>query len=275
MDKHDIAHVLEEIAVLLELQGANPFRIRAYYNAARTIENIDEEIELVVLEERLITLPGIGKDLAEKITTLVATGKLPYYEELRSSMPASLLDLLHVPGLGGKKIKVLYEKLGIETIDDLADACSKGRIAELKGFGARSQENFMRGIAKMEAFGIRLIWWEAMKIAASMVERMAKISGVKRVAIAGSLRRKLETVGDLDFVASTDNPEELIHWFSTHQAVSQVVAKGPTKTTVRLKQGIQADLRLVTEEEFAFSAVTSQVPKNITLRYANLPIAKA
>lgn len=261
MDKHHVAAILEEIGVLLELQGANPFRIRAYHNAARSIESVDD-LEKFAKENPLDSLPGIGKDLAEKIGTLLETGRLPYFEELKKSFPEGVLELLHVPGLGAKKIKILYEKLRIESVDDLAKAIAADKIATLKGFGKKSQENLSNALSKYKTYGKRVLWWHGMREALQIEEGLAKHKDVELVEIAGSLRRKLETVGDFDFVVASKNPKRLIDWFSKQFWVASVTSKGETKCSVRLKTGLQADLRVVPKEQFAFALMYSTGSKD-------------
>lgn len=150
MDKHDVAHLFDEIAILLELQGENPFKVRAYHNAARSLENLEEELEGVIKENRLQDLPGIGESLAEKIATLVLTGHLPYYEELKKSLPEGLLKLLKIPGLGAKKVKALYDELGIKSVDQLLESCRKGEVAQLPHFGEKTQTNILNSITKLK-----------------------------------------------------------------------------------------------------------------------------
>lgn len=269
MDKHAIAHILDEIGILLELQGENPFKVRAYHNGARAVENIEENLEKIVQDERLETIPGIGKELAKKITTLVQTGRLPYYEDLKKTMPPGLLDLLNIPGLGGKKIKVLYQTLGIKTIEELLDACQQGKVAELHGFGEKTQENILNGIAKLKAYGRRLLWWDAEKIAIPILKQLSTLKAVKQAALAGSLRRKLETVGDLDFLVASSTPDAVMEWFTSQPWVERVTASGATKSSVRLKGGIQADLRVVPEEQFAYALLyfTGSKEHNIHIRH--------
>ena len=148
MDKHEIAKILDEIATLLSLQGENPFKIRAYQNAARAIEGVEEDLQELIRNGKLEEIPGIGESIAQKVTTLVQKGHLPYYEKLKKSIPKGLLELLEVPGLGGKKIKVLHEKLKIKTIQDLTEACQKGKVAKLPGFGVKTEENILNRLKK-------------------------------------------------------------------------------------------------------------------------------
>ncbi len=268
MDKHEIAHILDEIGTLLSLTGENPFKIRAYHNAARALENLDENLETLVDEERLEEIPGIGEKIALKITTLVKTGKLPYYEKLKKSIPSGLLTLLQFPGLGGKKIKLLYEKLKIKKVEDLIDACRKGKVAKLRGFGEKTQANILNSIAKVESYSKRVLWWTAARIAEPILAQFSKLKEVKKVEIAGSYRRKLETVGDLDFLVSSSSPKRVMDWFSTQTWVASVTSKGPSKCSIRLKEGLQVDLRVVPEDEFAFALLyfTGSKEHNIHIR---------
>jgi DNA polymerase (family 10) len=268
MDKHEIARILDEIGVLLDLQGENPFKVRAYRNAARALENLEEDLEALIEEERLEEIAGIGAHTAEKITALFKTGHLPYYEKLKKSVPAGLLELLKIPGLGGKKVKTLYEKLKIRSLEDLTEACQKGKIAKLAGFGAKTQANLLNGIAKVKTYGKRMLWWKANAIGQPILEHLSKLKTVKEAAIAGSLRRKLETVGDLDFLAATSSAAPVIKWFTQQPWVEKVISQGLTKASVRLKKGPQADLRVISEKEWGFALLyfTGSKEHNIRLR---------
>ena len=226
MDKHDVAKLLEEIATLLELQAENPFKVQAYIKAARTIENLDEDIEKVIKEDHLKDLPGIGEKIAGKITTFVLTGHLPYYDELKQTIPEGLLELLKVTGLGGKKIKALYEGLGIKSIGDLEKACSAGEVAKLSHFGEKTQENLLGYIKKLKSKGnSRILWWDAKSIAQPILEKLSKLKGVQKAEICGSIRRKLETIGDLDFLVASSNPSPIMDWFTQQPNVEKVLAK--------------------------------------------------
>lgn len=268
MDKHAIASILEEIGTLLSLQGENPFKIRAYHNAARAIENTEEDLETLIKENRLQELPGIGTHMLEKVTTLVKTGKLPYYEKLKRSMPKGLLDLLKVPGLGGKRIKILYEQLKITTLKELSAACKTGRIAELPGFGPKSQEKILNSLTKIQTYSSRLLWIEAMELAQPIVREMSQLKEIKRVEIAGSLRRMLETVGDLDFLVATSHPSAVLNWFVKQPWIQSVISKGPSKVSVRIQQNFQADLRIIPETQFASALIyfTGSKEHNVQLR---------
>jgi DNA polymerase (family 10) len=265
MDKHQIAEILDEIGTLLELQDENPFKVRAYHNAARAIEGLTD-LEGAVQQKRLEEVPGIGAHIAEKVTILVKKGRLPYYEKLKKSTPPGLLELLKIPGLGAKKVKLLHEKLNIKTVADLLKACEQKKIEKIEGFGAKTQANILSGITKIKTFGKRMWWWKAITLAEPILEKIKKIKGVKKVEIAGSVRRKLETVGDLDFLVATANPKPVMQWFLT-QAV-KVLSTGPTKSSIQLKNGVQADIRVLSEKEWPYGLLyfTGSKEHNIKLR---------
>ncbi|HEY2811728.1 MAG TPA: DNA polymerase/3'-5' exonuclease PolX [Rhabdochlamydiaceae bacterium] len=268
MDKKQIARVLEEIAMLLELKAANPFRVRAYRNAARAVLNMDEDLLKMVQEERLTEVEGIGDDLAEKITALALKGKLPFYEKLKRSIPSGVVEMMHIQGLGGKKVKRIYDKLKITSIAELKKACEEGRLAKIKGFGTKTEQNILDALASAESYSKRRTWWEAMSIAEPILEGLKRLKGVQKAEIAGSLRRKLETVGDIDFLVASSQPKPIMHWFTSQSFVDRVLAKGDTKSSIRLKGGVQADLRIVPEKQFAFALCyfTGSKEHNIKLR---------
>lgn len=268
MDKKKIAAIFEEIATLLELKGANPFRIRAYRNGARAVLSLDEDLATVVKEKRLTDLPGIGEDLADKITTLMKKGHLPFYEKLKKSTPPGVLEMMQVHGLGGKKIKALHSKLKIKSIADLKEACLKGKVAKLTGFGKKTEQNILDSLSHREVYQKRHLWWDAMQIAQPILEALSKLKGVKRVEIGGSLRRKLETIGDLDFLVGAANPKPIMNWFTSQPLVARIIGKGETKSSIKLKNGMQADLRIVPEKQFGFALayLTGSKEHNIKMR---------
>jgi len=274
VNKHDAAAILEEIAVLLELQGENPFKVRAYRNAARTIESLGEDLSEVVRKKKLEELPGIGAHIAEKITVLVQKGRLPYFEKLKKSVPPGLLDLLKVPGLGGKKVKTLYEKLKVKSTADLVEACRKGKVAKLAGFGKKTEANILAGIEKQKVYGKRMLWWDAFAKAQPLLEALAKLKAVQRVEAAGSLRRRLETVGDLDIVVASAKPKAVMEWFTSRPWVEKITAKGPSKSSVRLEGGCQADLRVVSKEQFGYALLYFTGSKEHNIRIRQIAISK-
>ncbi|HVZ63430.1 MAG TPA: DNA polymerase/3'-5' exonuclease PolX [Lacunisphaera sp.] len=269
MTKSEIAAVLTDIGVLLELQGENPFKIRAYQTGARVVEGLGEgELQERIAAGTLDEVKGIGEALAQKITELQTTGKLGFYEKLRGSVPTGLVEMLQIPGVGPKKIKTLHEKLGIDSIATLQQACLDGKIAALDGFGAKSQEKILEGIRNREKYGRRHLWFEAWSVAEPILAGLRALPQVARAEHAGSLRRKMETVGDLDFLVATTEPKPIADWFIRWPGVTEVTAQGDTKVSVRLESGIQADLRLVPPEQFVFALhhFTGSKDHNVQMR---------
>ena len=269
MTKNEIADVLNEIGVLLELKGENPFKVRAYQNGARVLEALEEaELGRLVDAAELNSVKGIGEALVQKITELHATGRLEYFETLKSSVAPGLVELLQIPGLGPKKIKVLNDKLGVSDIATLVAACTDGRVAELAGFGAKTQAKIIEGVKNREAYGRRHLWWDAAAIAGPIVAGLRALAQVERAEAAGSLRRGLETVGDLDFIVAAKDIAPVMTWFTALPGVKEVTAQGETKASVRFESGLQADLRIVPAEQFAFALhhFTGSKDHNVQLR---------
>jgi DNA polymerase (family 10) len=253
MDKLQVSEIFEEIAVLLELKGENPFRARAYTNAARALDSYDGELAPLVAEDRLGDIPGIGDALRLKIIELVKTGRLEYYEKLRASVPEGLLELLEVPALGPKKIKTLHDKLGISTVAELEAACTAGRLRDLAGFGAKTEERIMAGIAQSRDYQNYFIYAGAWAQAEEIREALRYHEGIGQVSLAGEIRRGREVVKELDFVASSREPSEIVDYFVTLRDVKEVIQREPDAATVRLESGILAHLHVVSEKEFAFA----------------------
>ncbi len=269
VNKSEISAVLAEIGTLLELKGENPFKIRAYQSGARVLETLgEEEIARRVQAGTLQEVKGIGEALAQKITELHTTGKLGFYSKLKESVPPGLLEILQIPGVGPKKIRVLNDRLGIDSIAKLQQACLDGKIAELEGFGEKSQEKILEGIRNREKYGQRHLWIEAWEVAEPLLAGLRRLPQVERAEHAGSLRRRLETVGDLDFLVATKDPIPVADWFVQWPGVREVTARGETKTSVRLESGIQADLRLVPPEQFVFALhhFTGSKDHNVQMR---------
>jgi DNA polymerase (family 10) len=266
--KNEIADILNEIAVLLDLKGENPFKIRAYQSGARVLESLEEDLGKIIAEDRLGSIKGIGEALVKKITELYTTGKLKFYDELVASVAPGLVAMLEIPGLGPKKIKALASKLGIDSIAALTKACEEGRVAELDGFGEKTQEKLLAGIKNREAYGKRHLWWDAFAVAGPILEELRALPQVARAEHAGSLRRKLETVGDLDFIVAAGEVGPVVEWFVTRQGVKEITARGETKASVRYESGLQADLRIVPEEQFAFALhhFTGSKDHNVQMR---------
>jgi DNA polymerase (family 10) len=266
--KNEIADVLNEIAVLLDLKGENPFKIRAYQSGARVLESLEDDLGKIIAEDRLASIKGIGEALVKKITELYTTGELKFYNELRASVAPGLVEMLEIPSLGPKKIKALHSKLGIDSIAALTKACEEGRVAELDGFGEKTQEKLLAGIKNREAYSQRHLWWDAFAVAGPILEGLRALPQVQRAEHAGSLRRKMETVGDLDFIVAADEVAPVVEWFVTRPGVKEVTAKGETKASVRYESGLQADLRIVPEEQFAFALhhFTGSKDHNVQMR---------
>jgi DNA polymerase (family 10) len=268
MDKDQIAAILVEIGVLLELKGENPFKTRAYANAARALEALNEPLAKVIAEDRLGEIKGIGEALQKKITELFTSGKLPYYEELKASLPAGLLEVIQIPGVGPKKAKALYDNLSITSVTELEAAGLEGKIAVLAGFGEKSQSKILEGIKFRQAHSSRHLLAEAISVSEPLLEALRQYPDVIRCSAAGSLRRSRETIGDIDLLASSRKPAAVIDAFTQEPSVVSITAKGDTKATVILTGGIQADLRVVSDAEFPFALLyfTGNKEHNIVLR---------
>lgn len=274
MTKNEIAAVLEEIGTLLELEGENPFKTRAYQNGARALEAMEGvEFDTRIAAGTLGELKGFGEALVDKITKLHASDSpmgLEFYAKLRARIPDGLIALLEVPGLGPKKIKALREQLGVESPEQLEEACKAGRVAGLAGFGEKTQTKLLEGLANRAAYGKRHLWWDANAVAGPIVAGLRELPQVKRAEAAGSLRRNLETVGDLDFIvaAETKDAPAIAEWFCGQAGVKEVTARGETKASVRFSTGLQADLRIVPPEQFAFALhhFTGSKDHNVAMR---------
>ncbi len=253
MNKKELANIFEEIGILLELKGENPFKCRAYSNAAKVIENIKEEINELIETDKLKDIKGIGSGLNEKITELSKTGKLEYYEKLKNSIPPGLLDILKIPGLGPKKVRAVHEKLNIQSVGELEYACIENRLVVLDGFGRKSQEKILKGIEFIKKYQEQHLFSSAIRAAEDIYEKLKVQNDVIRISIAGSLRRKKEVVKDMDFIASSENNKNVMNFFSTLEEVSSITAKGETKTSIELNNGINCDLRIVSDKEFPYA----------------------
>ena len=268
MTKDQVASALREIGTILELQGENPFKCRAYLNGARTLETSATDLTELVRTNRLGELPGIGDALREKITTLITTGKLPYLEELRSSIPAGLLPLLDLPGLGPKKLRALRDKLKIESLEALTQACQDGRLAALEGFGEKTATNLLEAIDRHANYKKLHRLGTALPAARTLLEHLKQSPLVLHAEIAGSLRRGKEVVKDLDLIASSKKPKEVMKLFVSSPNVEKVVNHGETKSSVILAGGIPCDLRVIPPESWATALAhfTGSKEHNIALR---------
>jgi len=268
MDNREVARLLEEIATLLELKGENPFKSRAYQNAARAVDALEEEVAALVETGRLVGATGIGPGICEKLTELVRTGRMTTLEDLRREVPRGLREMVQVPGLGPKRARAIHAALGIESLAELAQSCRDDRLKDLKGFGAKTQESILAGIARRERSRERRLLSEADTAAAAIVAAVGKAAGISRISVAGSLRRRRETIKDIDIVVSSADPAAVMEAFVTYGEVEGIIARGPTRSSVRLWGGIQVDLRVVTEDEYPFALLyfTGSKAHNIGMR---------
>ena len=268
MDKNEVAAVLGQIGILLELKGENPFKTRAYLTAVRVLESLEGSLEELVAAKRLGELKGFGEALQDKVTILVTTGRLPYYEELKASLPPGLPALLEIQGLGPKKVKRLFDELGVDSVETLEAACKENRIAGREGFGEKSQSKILEAIAFKRQFASRHRLIDALIQADPILEFLRGHPHVVRCSTAGSLRRWKEVIGDIDFLVSSREPLRVIEDFVSQLGVRSILVKGDTKAAVILGEGIQADLRVVTDSEYPFALAyfTGSKEHNIVMR---------
>jgi DNA polymerase (family X) len=267
----ELATIFDRVADLLEFQNANPFRVRAYRSAARTIEDHPAALSRVVNDgtEALTDLPGIGADLAEKITTLVQTGKLPMLEELLAEIPSGVLDLLKVPGLGPKKAATLFRELKITSLAELRTACEQQQVRKLKGFGAKTETTILSGLDfAQNSSNQRLYWAEADQYVQRLRQHFANCRSIQQLEFAGSYRRGKETIGDLDILIDAMDVTTVMDRFAEFPEIETVITRGDTKMSVRLRSGLQVDLRVVPTESFgaALQYFTGSKEHNVTLR---------
>jgi len=255
MDKKDVAKILEEIALMLELKGENTFKIRAYQNGARSIETLETSLLKLVEKNELKKVPGIGQAISEKVTELIETGEMTYYKELKEAFPESIFDLFKVPGLGPKKVKVLYEELEIETLGELEYACVENRLMDLKGFGKTTQDKILRGIENLKKYQGKYLVSTGLMVLKELEDYFEKEDRVLRFSEAGSLRRRKEVIKDVDILVAVkeEDREAVGNHFVDFERVEEIIAKGETKVSVRLDMGMNVDLRLVTEKEFPYA----------------------
>jgi DNA polymerase (family 10) len=269
MKNTEIAKVFQDMADLLELKGENVFKIRAYQRAARAIEYLPKEIEVMLEEgEDLQTIPGVGEAIAKKSIELVNTGKLRVYEELKAEFPEGITKLLEIPGIGPKTANKLSTELNIQSVEELEAAIKDGRVASLFRLGDKTAENILQQIQALRRKDQRIPIGEALPVVDEVLGALRALPGVKNLTAAGSLRRFKETVGDIDLMGTADDPEEVINAFVNLPQIREVVAKGPTKATVILPGGLQADLRMVEHDSFGslLQYFTGSKQHNITLR---------
>ena len=270
MTNSQIADAFEQMADLLEFQGENPFRVRAYRNGARAIRNLPEAVSSIVDDDpkRLLEIDGIGKAVAEKCEVLVRTGELPQLKKLQNEIPESVLTIMRIPGMGPKKTAAVYHELGIATLDDLKRACEEGRIRALKGFGAKTEATILSGISLAAAAGERIYWAKADEIVAELRRHLSGCEGVQQLEFAGSYRRGRETVGDLDVLVVAAEIDRIMDRFAEFSGSPDVLVRGDTKMSIRLAGGLQVDLRIVPPESFgaALQYFTGSKEHNVVVR---------
>ena len=268
IDKQAVVQILEEIAILLELKGDNPFKIRAYHNAARVLEGQPEDLKTLIETGKLEALKGIGPGLSEKIHELVQKGRLPYYEKLRKSIPAGVLELLHIPGLGPKRVRVLYDKLKIKSVGALEKACLENRLLKLEGFGEKTEENILHGIRHLKKSAGHFLISFGRAEAEKLLGYLRKQKGLERAEVAGSIRRHKEIVKDIDLLVTARRPQEIHEAFVKYPEAESVIAHGETKSSIVLRSGMNCDLRTVSEKEFPFALYyfTGSKDHNVALR---------
>ncbi|RDV84180.1 DNA polymerase/3'-5' exonuclease PolX [Ammonifex thiophilus] len=268
MRNAEVCAIFREMAAIMEILGEDPYRIRAYQRAVQNIENLPEDIAVIAARGELTKIPGVGKELARKIEEILATGTLQKYEELKRKVPPGLVELLRVPGIGPKTAKLLYEKLGVKSLAELERLANEGKLKGLPGIGAKTEENIRRGIALLRAVEERRPLGLVLPLARTVANLLREKAPVERVELAGSIRRFKETVGDVDILAASTRPEEVIKVFTTLPLVAEVLAQGPTKASVRTGDGLQIDLRVVPPESYgaALCYFTGSKAHNIRVR---------
>lgn len=268
MQTDQIADVLDNMGSLLEIKGENPFRCRAYHNAADALRGVTGNISNMIADNTLDEIPGIGSAMLAKIAQLATSGQCNEYESLKREIPAGLLDLLRVPGLGAKKIKSMREALNITGVADVRKAAQAGEIAALKGFGAKTQTKILEGLDFLDTAGTRMMQSTARRLVAPIFEAVSNHPCAIRSSICGSLRRRADTIGDLDILVSTDQPKQILADMAALPEVVAIIAHGDTKLSVRLSQGAQCDIRAVTDNQFpyALNYFTGSKAHNIAMR---------
>jgi DNA polymerase (family 10) len=255
MKNFEIARQFDLMADLLEIKGENPFRIRAYRRAAQNVESLTEDVEILVGENRLDEVAGIGKDLAAKIAEYLQTGRMKAVEEAKKEIPAGVVQLMNVPGVGPKTAKLLYEKAGVHDFAKLEELAKAGRLKGLPGIQAKTEANILKGIAVVRQGQARMLLGRALPLAEEMAHALERVKEVRQLSLAGSIRRRKETVGDIDILATSTKPEKIMDAFVRLPQVADVLERGDTKASVRHREGIQVDLRVVEPDAFGAALV--------------------
>ncbi|KAB3529788.1 DNA polymerase/3'-5' exonuclease PolX [Alkaliphilus pronyensis] len=271
MNKHDVSIILEEIGTLLELQGENPFKVKAYYNGARIIELLEEDLVELVKENRLHEVKGIGKALEEKITELIETGALEFYDKLKEEIPKELQEILKIQGIGPKKARVLYKDLGIETVEELEEACTQNRLVDIKGFGEKTQNKILEGIKGYNSFRNQFLISTGLSYGNFIHNKLKELPQVQRISLAGSIRRFKEVIKDIDIIVSCleKDIDYVMDYFTSLEGVLKVTGRGKTKCSITLDMGMNVDMRIVKDSEFpnALQHFTGSKEHNTALRH--------
>ncbi|MEK6692610.1 MAG: DNA polymerase/3'-5' exonuclease PolX [Nitrospirota bacterium] len=268
MKNQEVVKIFNDIADILEIKGENPFRIRAYRKAAQNIESLTQDIESLIEKKKLEEIPGIGKDLAQKIEEIISTGRLRFYEDLKKEIPKGLIDLLSVPSLGPKTAKLLYDKLRIKNIEDLEKMAKSHKLLKVPGIREKTEENILRGIEMLKRGKERQPLGKVLPMAMDILNGLKDSKDVKKISLAGSLRRMKDTIKDIDILATSPNPSKVMKAFVSLPPVKEILARGITKSSIITHEGIQVDLRVVEEGSFgaALAYFTGSKAHNIRLR---------
>ncbi|MEA3485795.1 MAG: PHP domain-containing protein, partial [Candidatus Aerophobetes bacterium] len=270
VDAAKVAHIFREMADFLSIKGENPFRVRAYQKAADALEHLSGDLASLYHQGKLQNIAGIGKGMLEKIETILKTGRLPAYEELKKKIPEGLRELLSISEVGPKTVKVLYEKEDVENIEDLEKFVHSHKLRDLPGMGAKTEENILRGIKLYRASKGRILLGRALPLVEKVItELKSNVSPyIEKISPAGSLRRGKETIGDIDILASSSNSSPIMEAFTHLSFVEEVLAKGKTKSSILTEEGLQIDLRVVSPDSFgsALQYFTGSKSHNIELR---------
>ena len=273
MENQKVAKILNEIADMLEMKGV-AFKPRAYRKAAQTVQSLSKDIRDVKEEGKLAALPGVGQSIADKIVEILETGKLTYYEQLKKDYPLDFEALLSIEGMGPETVKLLYEKLKVKNLEDLENAARQHKIRKIKGLGEKTEQNILENIDRTKGETERKLLGYVLPVAEELKAKLKGFSGLGKIEIAGSLRRKKETIRDIDILVTSSEPKELMDYFTSLDVVEKVVAKGKTKSTVRLKEGLECDVRLVEEEAFGSALVYFTGSKQLNIEMRKIALKK-
>jgi len=274
MKNQEIAEIFRKIACILEIKGDNPFRVRAYLRAADNIDNLSEDIETLAKEKRLKNIAGIGDDLSAKILEYVSTGKIIFLEDLNKSVPAGVLDLLDIPSIGPKTVKLLFDKFKIKSIEQLEQSAKSGRLLEIPGIKEKTIKNILEGIVFVKKSAEAMYLAKALNIADEFLNSFKIIPEVKKITVAGSLRRRKEIIRDVDILITSEFPQKVMNTFTSLAPVKEILAEGKTKSSVRTLSGVQVDCRVVEEKSFGAALLYFTGSKNFNIKIRQMAVKK-